>query len=42
MPGYLSATRHPWASFLFLLPLLIAYEVGVFALGGGQIRRAHV
>jgi len=36
MPGYLSATRHPWASFLFLLPLLIAYEVGVFALGGSQ------
>jgi hypothetical protein len=36
MPGYFSATRHPWASLLFLLPLLIAYEVGVIALGGGQ------
>ena len=36
MPGYLSATRHPWASLLFLLPMLIAYEVGVLALGGSQ------
>ncbi len=36
MPGYLSATRHPWSSLLFLLPLLIAYEVGVLALGGSQ------
>lgn len=36
MPGYFSATRHPWAGFLFLLPLLVAYEVGVVALGGGQ------
>jgi hypothetical protein len=36
MPGYLSATRHPWASFLFLVPLLVAYEVGVLALGGSQ------
>ena len=36
MPGYLSATRHPWASFLFLLPLLLAYEIGVIALGGSN------
>ncbi len=36
MPGYLSATRHPWASLLFLFPLLIAYEIGVLALGGTQ------
>ena len=36
MPGYVSATRHPWASLLYLVPLLVAYEVGVFALGGDQ------
>ena len=34
--NYLLATRHPWASVLFLLPLLIAYEVGVVSLGGSQ------
>jgi hypothetical protein len=33
---YLLATRHPWACFLFLLPLLAAYEGGVFWLGGTQ------
>jgi hypothetical protein len=32
--GYLSATRHPWPSLLFLLPLLAAYEGGVLWLGG--------
>src|SRR5581483_10970443 len=32
--GYLSATRHPWPCFLFLLPLLLAYEGGVVWLGG--------
>ena len=36
MPGYFSATRHPWASALFLLPLLLAYEIGVLALGGSH------
>ncbi len=36
MPGYLSATRHPWASFLFLLPLLLVYEIGVLAFGGSH------
>jgi membrane protease YdiL (CAAX protease family) len=34
--GYLAATRHPWPCFLFLMPLLIAYEVGVLWLGGTQ------
>jgi membrane protease YdiL (CAAX protease family) len=29
MKDYLSATRHPWATFLFLVPLLAAYEFGV-------------
>ena len=33
---YLRATRHPWPCFLFLLPLLVTYEVGVFCLGGGH------
>lgn len=33
---YLSATRHPWPSFIFLLPLLLAYEVGVLWLGGAN------
>jgi hypothetical protein len=35
-PSYLSATRHPWPCLLFLLPLLAAYEGGVFWLGGAQ------
>jgi membrane protease YdiL (CAAX protease family) len=34
--GYLAATRHPWPSLLFLLPLLAAYEAGVYWLGGTQ------
>src|SRR5439155_21449537 len=34
--GYVSATRHPWPCLLFLLPLLIIYEVGVVWLGGAQ------
>jgi membrane protease YdiL (CAAX protease family) len=34
--GYLAATRHPWPSLLFLLPLLLAYEGGVCWLGGTQ------
>jgi hypothetical protein len=32
--SYLRATRHPWPSLLFVLPLLIAYEAGVAVLGG--------
>jgi hypothetical protein len=34
MSTYLRSTRHPWASFLFLVPLLAAYEGGVLWLGG--------
>src|SRR5438874_30046 len=33
-PGYFNATRHPLPCFLFLLPLLVAYEGGVLWLGG--------
>jgi membrane protease YdiL (CAAX protease family) len=38
---YLASTRHPWPCFLFLLPLLAAYEGGVLWLGGtpGQTLR---
>jgi membrane protease YdiL (CAAX protease family) len=32
--SYLRATRHPWPSLLFVLPLMIAYETGVAVLGG--------
>ncbi len=32
--GYAPATRHPWPCLLFVLPMLIAYEVGVLSLGG--------
>lgn len=39
MLKYLSDTRHPWASLLFLAPLLAIYEVGVFWLGGSQAAR---
>ncbi len=34
--SYFQATRHPWPSLLFLLPLLLAYEAGIFWLGGPQ------
>jgi len=34
--SYLAATRHPWPCFLFLLPLLLAYEIGISWVGGGQ------
>jgi hypothetical protein len=34
--NYFQATRHPWPSFLFLLPLLLAYEGGILWLGGPQ------
>ncbi len=30
---YWSATKHPWACILFVLPLLAIYEVGLYALG---------
>lgn len=34
--GYLLATRHPWPSLVFLLPLLAVYEGGVMWLGGNR------
>jgi hypothetical protein len=34
--GYFSSTRHPWPCLLFLMPLLAAYEGGVFWLGGAH------
>lgn len=34
--SYFAATRHPWPCFLFLMPLLAAYEVGVLWVGGTQ------
>src|SRR5438477_10781936 len=39
MTNYLSSTRHPWSSFLFLAPLLAVYEGGVLWLGGDQAAR---
>ncbi len=30
--GYLDRTRQPWACILFVVPLLIAYEVGLYAI----------
>jgi hypothetical protein len=39
MSTYLRSTRHPWASLLFLVPLLAAYEGGVLWLGGDQAAR---
>jgi membrane protease YdiL (CAAX protease family) len=33
---YYTATRHPWPCLLFLLPLLLAYEIGVLWFGGTQ------
>src|SRR5262249_13288147 len=35
---YWSATRHPWACVLFVLPLRAAYEVGLFVLGEYELR----
>ena len=34
--SYFQATRHPWPSLLFLLPLLVVYEGGILWLGGPQ------
>ncbi|HEY2909871.1 MAG TPA: CPBP family glutamic-type intramembrane protease [Gemmataceae bacterium] len=39
MRTYLSSTRHPWSSFLFLMPLLAAYEGGMIWLGGDRAER---
>jgi hypothetical protein len=36
MSAYLRSTRHPWASLLFLVPPLAAYEGGVIWLGGDR------
>jgi hypothetical protein len=36
MSNYFTATRHPWASLLFLTPLLAVYEGGVWWLGAGN------
>src|SRR5262249_17983083 len=33
---YLRATRHPWACILFVLPLLLIYESGVWLYGTEQ------
>ena len=33
---YFAATRHPWPCLMFLLPLLLAYEGGLAAMGGPQ------
>lgn len=33
-PSYFAATRHPWACFLFLLPLFAVYEFGILWVGG--------
>src|SRR5438094_86565 len=38
--SYWRATRHPLACLLFLLPLLLAYEVGVLRLGAGIYEEA--
>jgi hypothetical protein len=39
MGEYVRATRHPWSSFLFLVPLVAAYEGGVVWLGGDRADR---
>jgi len=31
--SYLANTRHPWACVLFVLPLLLLYEIGLYSLG---------
>src|SRR3954467_12989778 len=30
---YWTATKHPWACVFFVLPLLVTYELGLFAAG---------
>jgi hypothetical protein len=34
--SYLPATRHPWSCVIFVLPLLLIYEVGLYLAGPGQ------
>src|SRR5688500_7288344 len=31
--SYWSATKHPWACVLFVLPLLAIYEIGLYTFG---------
>jgi len=42
--GYLAGVRHPWPCLVFLIPLLAAYELGVWRLAGpnGESLRAGV
>jgi len=42
--GYLAAVRHPWPCLVFLIPLLAAYELGVWRMAGpnGESLRAGV
>jgi hypothetical protein len=42
--GYLAAVRHPWPCLVFLIPLLAAYELGVWRMSGphGESLRAGV
>jgi len=35
-PGYLSATRHPWSCVTFVLPLVVAYEAGLYWLSADE------
>ena len=35
-PTYLASTRHPLPCLMFLLPLLAAYEAGIYLIGGAQ------
>jgi hypothetical protein len=34
--NYLQATRHPWSCLVFVLPLLLVYEIGLHFLGTGS------
>lgn len=36
MTTYFSAARHAWPSLLFLFPLIVTYELGVFSIGGNN------
>lgn len=39
--GYWTATRHPWACALFVLPLLIFYEAGLYVLGSTTLEESR-
>src|SRR5262245_2878985 len=36
LAGYLRSTKHPWPCLLFVLPLLLAYELCVASMGGAH------